>query len=108
MRKFYELTIDGDDLKVASCEVIDVYADDVTDGFKADLFHGRKIAQFFKRLSDGSYDIAWCQNLCEYKGKVILPLCEQECLTSDSPIDKFSWEDDVDVDAPNHKIILEG
>lgn len=107
MTKFYELTIDGEDLKAKLCEPIDEYGEGVTDGYEAEMFKDRKIFQFFKKHQNGEYDIAWGQDILEYKGKIILPLNEQECLTSDSPIDRFSWEDDFDIDSPNHKIILE-
>lgn len=37
MKVYYELTIDGDNLKATPCEPIDEYADGVTDGYEAEM-----------------------------------------------------------------------
>ncbi len=79
---------------------------EITDGFKAEIFKGREVFRFFKNMGDSQYDSAWAQNLLYFEGRVILPLNDIECLTSDTPIDRFSWDADEDVCQPLHRIIL--
>lgn len=103
---YYELKVHGDDLLAILCEPVDEYGEGTSDGYEADIFKGNGVFQFFKNMGDNKYEPAWCQSLRCVNGRVILPLQEIECLSSDTPIDRFSWETDENVCQPLHRIIL--
>ena len=105
--KFYELKLEGDNLKAIPYELIDANMSNITDGFDIKIFKDKRIFQFFKKIKDDEYEPAWGQDLWNVGGRIILPLNDIESLSSDTPIDKFSWDTDLDVCAPNHIIILE-
>lgn len=123
-RVFYELTLDGDNLKAKVIEPFEFKYEEVCDS-TAEYFNGREFFLFLKKCtnkevvaetkddpnftnySDCIYGVVWCQDILCHDGKLFMDLLEEECLTSAEPIDRFSWRDDEDNMLPNHQIILE-
>ena len=76
-------------------------------GQDAVLFpNGKRIAAFYKLREDG-YGIVFSSfELFIKNEKIYFPLCHIEDLSSDSPVNGFSWEGE-ECESPQHFIVLE-
>ena len=68
--------------------------------------NGKKIAAFYKLREDDYGMVFSSYDLLQKDGNIFLPLFVVEDLTSNSPVNGFSW-DDEDLEKPNHFIKLE-
>ncbi len=68
--------------------------------------NGKRIAAFFKLREDGYGMVFSSFDFFLKEEKIYFPLCHIEDLSSDSPINGFSWEGE-DCESPQHFIVLE-
>lgn len=105
MTSVYELKLSGDTLKAIKVteelNELEVHGQDTV------LFpNGKKIAAFYKLREDGYGMIFSSFDFFLKEEKIYFPLCNIEDLSSDSPVNGFSWEGE-NCESPQHFIMLE-
>lgn len=101
----YELKLCGDTLKAINVteEIRNV---EIRNQDTVRFPNGKRITAFYKLREDGYGMVFSSFDFLINKEKIYLPLSHIEDLTSTSPVNGFSWEDE-NYDTPQHFIMLE-